>query len=294
MKLIKILVTGATGFIGNHVIKELLKTSNYEIIATSIDLANKIKKFEWCNEVEYIQSDLNESKENYFNFFKKPEKLIHLAWEGLPNYNELFHIERNLFSNYYFLKNIIINGLRDVNIIGTCFEYGLKEGCLSEDLETNPVLPYAIAKDTLRRLIEVLGRKYSFNFKWIRPFYTYGEGQNPKSLLPQLIKALDENKEFFNMTGGEQLRDYIPVEKLAEYIVKISQQNEKNLIINCCSGNPISIRTFIENFLKEKKKRIKLNLGYYPYPNYVPMAFWGDIAKLNRILSTYDNKNKNG
>ncbi|MFX1308511.1 MAG: NAD-dependent epimerase/dehydratase family protein [Promethearchaeota archaeon] len=280
----KILVTGATGFIGNYVISELLKAKKYEIIATTIDSTNKGKNFEWYNEVEYIQCDLNESKDNYFTLFKKPDILIHLAWEGLPNYNELYHIEKNLFSNYYFLKNMIKNGLKDVNIIGTCFEYGLKEGCLSEDLESNPVLPYSIAKDSLRRFIEVLRNKFDFILKWIRLFYIYGKGQNPKSILSQLKKALENNEEIFNMSGGEQVRDYLPVEKAAEYIVKISLQNKVDGIINCCSGKPITIKKLVENYLESKNKTIKLNLGYYPYPDYVPMAFWGSNKKLKSIL----------
>ena len=116
----------------------------------------------------------------------------------------------------------------------------------------------------------------------------YGKGQNPKSIIPQLELALENNDETFNISGGEQLRDYLPVKKVAEYIVKISLQNKINGIINCCSGEPISIRKLVENYLKLRNKKIKLNLGYYPYPDYVPMAFWGDNTKLKSILKEYE------
>ena len=86
------------------------------------------------------------------------------------------------------------------------------------------------------------------------------------------------------MSGGEQVRDYLPVEKVAEYIVKISIQDKISGIINCCSGEPISIRRLVENYLVEKNKSIKLNLGHYPYKDYEPMKFWGENNKLKQII----------
>lgn len=288
----KILVTGATGFIGKYVISELLNFKKHLIIATGIEPKEEIKKLGWTENVEYINCDLNEFKQNFFSYFEEPDLLIHLAWQGLPNYKDLFHYERNVPSNYNFIKNMIENGLKDLSVIGTCLEYGLIEGILSEETQTNPDTPYGVAKDTLRKYLEQLKKKYTFNFNWIRLFYMHGKGQNPKSLLPQLDKALDNNEEIFNMSGGEQVRDYLPVEKVAEYIVKISLQNRIMGIVNCCSGEPITIKKLVENHIKKSGKSIKLNLGYYPYPDYEPMAFWGDNAKLKSILKEWENYNE--
>jgi dTDP-6-deoxy-L-talose 4-dehydrogenase (NAD+) len=160
----------------------------------------------------------------------------------------------------------------------------MQSGELQEDLETKPNNPYGLAKDTLRKFLDQLGKKNDFHLKWVRLFYMYGAGQNPNSIFPQLDRALQNNEAVFNMSGGEQLRDYLPVEKVAEYIVKIALQNQITGIINCCRGKPISVRRLIEDYLEEKKKSIRLNLGYYPYPDYEPMAFWGDSGKLKAIL----------
>jgi len=111
----------------------------------------------------------------------------------------------------------------------------------------------------------------------------YGVGQSPKSLLSQLEKALADNEDSFNMSGGEQIRDYLPVEKVAEYIVKIALQTQINGIVHCCSGQPISVRKLVEDYLEERGANITLNLGYYPYTDYEPMCFWGDTTKLNKI-----------
>ncbi len=286
----KILVTGATGFIGKYVIQELIKQNKTEIIATSIEPIEKVKDFSWFKDVQYKVHNLNKTKEDYFTFFEHPDVLIHLSWQDLPNYKQLFHFERNLFKNYYFVKNMIQHGLKNLNVIGTCLEYGMQEGALSEEMPTNPVNAYGLAKDTLRKFVEELKKKFEFKFKWIRLFYVYGKGQNPKSILPQLDQALKNNEEVFNMSKGDQLRDYLPVEKVAEYIVQISLQNRINGIINCCSGDPISIKALIKNHMKKRKKSIRLNLGYYNYPDYEPMAFWGDTRKLDSIIRRTDIK----
>lgn len=277
----KVLVTGVNGFIGQHVLRELLKMS-HQIVATSIEPESRFPITQ--TNITYLPCNLNEQCDNYFAYFQQPDALIHLAWEGLPNYQEPFHFERNLFTNYEFLKNMVLHGLKDCTVIGTCFEYGLQNGCLSEDNETRPVTSYGLAKDTLRKFLVELQKQCDFTLKWPRLFYVYGEGQNPRSLLEQLKAAIMKQERVFNMSKGEQLRDYLPVKKAAEYIVKIALQHRIPGVINCCSGQPISIRKLVENFLADHQAEITLNLGYYPYPAYEPMAFWGDTTKLQAVL----------
>jgi nucleoside-diphosphate-sugar epimerase len=281
----KILVTGATGFIGNYVIEALLQ-HKVSVIATSSNL-EKAKTFAWFNKVNYIQFDFTkfDTKENYFQFFGNPDALIHLAWEGLPNYKNDFHITENLPRHQHFLENMAVNGLKDVSITGTCFEYGMQDGELKETLECKPGNAYAIAKNELRIFTETLAIKYSLNLKWIRLFYMFGKGQNPNSLTSQLDKAIEANAPVFNMSGGEQIRDFLPVEKVAENIVTIALQNNINGIINCCSGVPITVKTFVEHYLQTHNKIIELNLGYYPYPDFEPMYFWGNNEKLKTIIN---------
>jgi len=87
------------------------------------------------------------------------------------------------------------------------------------------------------------------------------------------------------MSSGEQLRDYSPVETVAENIVKISLQNKVQGIINNGSGQPISIRRLVEDYLKRTGKTIELNLGCYPYTTYEPHAFWACRKKLESIIT---------
>jgi nucleoside-diphosphate-sugar epimerase len=282
----RVLVTGASGFIGNHVVREFLK-NEIEVLATS-KTAKKASKQSWFESVEYFEQDLNDRKDNYFQLFNRPDCLIHLAWEGIPDYTGLFHLERNLINNYFFLKNMVQNGLKKLVVIGTCAEYGMQTGCLSEDLPAIPFNAYGIAKDTLRKVLELLEKKYSFGFQWIRLFYVYGEGQRKESIFGQLEAALNRGDGVFQMSSGEQLRDYLDVKQAANYIVKIVCQDSINGVINCCSGKPVSLHDLIVNYLKDKGKTIQLELGSYPLRDYESHAFWGDNTKLNLILKSYE------
>ena len=179
------LVTGATGFIGNYVVRELL-ANGHEVIATSAN-ADKASRMEWYDKVIYreLHFDHIHPGVNYFEYFDNPAAIIHLAWEGLPNYKSLFHFEINLPRHYFFLKNLVENGCRNVTVTGTCFEYGMKNGCLSEDMQTEPANPYALAKDTLNKFLYELSKNDPFTLKWVRLFYLFGKGKkNAQKKIP--------------------------------------------------------------------------------------------------------------
>lgn len=271
----KILVTGATGFIGQYVVANL-RQRGIDVVATSTGKGNNAHSFD-------LNSFNNEI--DYWEYFGKPDSIIHLAWQGLPNYKALFHFETNLPLHYAFLKNIIAHGCKNVTVTGTCFEYGMREGKLSEDMVADPHNPYALAKDCLRKFLVELQKTDPFIFKWVRLFYMYGKGQNPKSLFSQLDAALEKGETDFNMSGGEQVRDYLPVAIVADYICQVALQDKITGIINCCSGKPVTVKSMVEDYLINKGKSIRLNLGYYPYPDYEPMSFWGDNSKLQAILN---------
>jgi dTDP-6-deoxy-L-talose 4-dehydrogenase (NAD+) len=281
----KVLVTGATGFIGNYVVRELLKR-DCRVIATSAS-PGKAKLCDWYSKADYIPFDLKkiQAKENYFLFFGQPDLLVHLAWEGLPNYKETFHLEDNLPRHLFFIKNLVTNGLRDVTVTGTCLEYGKQEGCLSEEMPVIPSTSYGLAKNELRLSLAEWSREHHFSLKWIRLFYMYGKGQSPNSLLSQLQSAIERGDTVFNMSPGDQLRDYLPVEKVAEYIVRIALQNKETGVINCCSGTPVQVKQLVARYLEETKATIDLHPGYYPYSDIEPKNFWGDNSKLKKILS---------
>jgi dTDP-6-deoxy-L-talose 4-dehydrogenase (NAD+) len=273
----KVLVTGASGFIGDYVIRELLKRG-ITVVATSAH-KDKAAAKDWFDQVTYVEYDMASCDTNLLERFHHPEKLIHLAWPGLPAYKELFHFEKNLPEQYTFIRQLVTEGLTDITITGTCLEYGMKEGALSVDMPADPAIPYALAKDTLRKFLVQLQTKHPFCLKWVRLFYVYGKGQSEKSLFSQLEAAIRDQQPQFNMSRGEQVRDFIHVTDTAAEIADTALNIAGSGIFNCCSEKPVTVRQMVENYLHENKISIKLNLGYYPYNDYEPMAFWGISKK---------------
>ena len=279
----KILVTGASGGMGGYIIEKLLSL-DHKIIATSRS-ADKLKEMPCFGRIDFVPYNLNDRSEvDLYSFFGKPDAVIHLAWDKLKDHKSDLHVTTILDDNKIFLRNLIQHGLKDLTCVGTCYEYGLKEGELKETDESAPVIAYGMGKDQLRQFLEQLQAEYNFNLKWVRVFNVFSEGKSGGNLYSHLMTAIGNGEEYFNMSGGEQVRDYLTGSEVTEIITKIALQNKVVGIINCCSGKPVKLKDMIQDFLREKNLHIKLNLGYYPYLAHEPMVHWGSREKLDRIL----------
>lgn len=276
----KIAVTGASGFIGRYVTAKLLEQGE-DIVAVTRD-ATRLEKLSPC--VSIVEMDIASPPKKCFEKMGNPDILIHLAWDGLPNYKSLHHYEVELSRQYNFIKLMIQGGLSSLVVTGTCFEYGMQSGQLSESATTKPANPYGYAKDALRQQLEYLKSTNPFKLTWARLFYMYGEDQSHESLYPLLKNAIKGGDKIFNMSGGEQLRDYLPIEDVANKIVQIAELQTDIGPVNICSGKPISVRSLVEQWLKENGSSLELKLGYYQYPDYEPMEFWGDDSKFNSFF----------
>jgi nucleoside-diphosphate-sugar epimerase len=275
----KVMVTGATGFVGRHVVNELLDRG-HSVIAIARD-SIRAQEMPWFNRVEFIVCDLHKEFEYLFHTDYLPDAIVHLAWPGLPNYRDFFHISQNLPADLRFLQAAVEAGINQIQVAGTCFEYGMQYGPLTEDMETLPSNPYGFAKDSLRKALQLLQKQKPFTLKWMRLFYMYGEGQNSNSLLAQLDHAIDQRQEVFNMSEGSQLRDYLPIKIVAKNFAVALENPSCHGVINCCSGIPISVINLVQNRCDERASNIHLNRGFYLYPDYEPFAFWGESSLIS-------------
>lgn len=277
----KVLVTGATGFVGRHLVAELV-AAVHEVTAVARH-PGRLAEMQWRDAVRFIACDVHADDVTAILAFA-PDVLVHLAWPGLPNYRQAFHFERNLPADYRFLKRMVEGGVGQILVAGTGAEFGMLSGALAEDGATAPVNAYGIAKDSLRHFLQHLQLCRPFVLQWVRLFHMYGPGQNPESLLAQLDMAIDEKAASFDMSGGEQLRDYLPVQEVARRISLLVSRPDINGVINCCSGTPISVRRLVESRIAERGAALEMNLGVYPYPDYEPIAYWGRVGKLAALL----------
>ena len=277
----RVALSGAGGFIGRHVLAELVRRQQ-TVVAITRD-AGRIP----CGPgVSIVALDLAAPPSRCFELLGRPDVMIHLAWEGLPNYGAARHVGIELPRQVAFLRSLIADGLPALVVTGTCLEYGMRSGALRETLPAMPVINYAIAKDRLRRELEGLRAARNFALSWARLFYTYGSGQAQGSLWPQLAAAVARGAKRFDMSGGEQLRDYLPVQEVATLLVALALQRCDAGVVNVCSGKPVRVRDLVETWLAAQQWQIELNLGHYPYPDYEPMAFWGERGHLDEVLGT--------
>ncbi len=151
----RIAVTGATGFIGRHLVPSLLDR-NHSVLAVA-QCEQKLSSFGWSSQTELLACNVYKCDETVLQRIADQDAVIHLVWPGLPNYNEMFHIEKNYPSDYIFLKSLIGLGLKQLLVTGTCFEYGMKNGCLDENMTAEPTTPYE-------------SRKISCDGRW-RPYH---------------------------------------------------------------------------------------------------------------------------
>ena len=276
----KIAVTGASGFVGRHVLGALAGCPDVEVVAMSRHAPGSPMPAD----VHHVAIDMASLPSDAFEMLGCPDVLIHLAWSGLPNYQSRHHFETHLAEQYRFLERLVSAGLSKLVCAGTCFEYGMQSGELTESLPADPRNPYGFAKDALRRQLEFLAADAGVKLTWARLFYMYGEGQSAGALYSQFLAARGRGDAEFPMSGGEQLRDYLPVEEVARYLSALARTASGGGIVNVCSGRPTSVRSLVEGWRDSLGVPMKLALGRFPYPSHEPMAFWGSNSKLLRLL----------
>jgi len=276
----KILVTGATGFIGSSLVP-LLAEQGHEVVATYRTPGRDLPRF--GGRVTWTRLDVFNPPGRPFEALGEPERMIHLSWSGLPNYKDDFHLTENLPADEAFLLDMLRGGLGHLLVTGTCFEYGMLEGELGEDTPCVPDNPYGRAKDELRRRLEAASAGTGKIFQWARLFYMFGPGQGRRSLFAQLDAALEAGAESFDMSGGQQVRDYLPVGEVGRCLAAIALQDEVAGVINVCSGRNIPLVDLVREYLAARGADIRLNLGKFPYPDWEPFRFWGSTDKLRMV-----------
>lgn len=272
----KVLVTGAGGYIGRHVVKALLNMGA-EVIATDIYVE------EIDERATKIKADIFSGATNIYEELGSPDACLHMAWKDGFIHNSDAHMEM-LSKHYEFIKNMVNGGLRQIAVMGTMHEVGYYEGAIDENTPCNPSSMYGISKDALRRSTLLLLKDKDVIVQWLRAFYIYGDDKRNHSIFAKLILADEEGKDYFPFTTGKNKYDFITVDELALQLSSCVMQEEVTGIINCCTGKPVSLAEQVEGFIKEKGLNIKLQYGAYPDREYDSPAVWGNNEKIKKII----------
>lgn len=272
----KILVTGAGGYIGRHIVNELLN-KGCDVLASDFKFENIDKR------AKYISYPIFSNDDDIYDKLEKPDVCIHLAWRNGFIHNADSHME-DLSDHYMFLKKMIDGGLKHITVMGSMHEIGYWEGPIDEDTPTNPLSLYGIAKNSLRQAISSIVKDKDIVFQWIRAYYIMGDDLHNNSIFSKIMKMEQDDQEIFPLNSGKNKYDFIEVNELAKQISAVATQNKINGIINCCSGVPISLGEKVEQFIKINGLKIKPKYGVFPDRPYDSPAVWGDNSKIKKII----------
>lgn len=275
----KILVTGANGYLGTGVIKKLCD-DNIEVIAachSKTDIVDKRAKIKQCDIFAI---------DDPYTYFEKPDVLLHMAWRNGFIHNEYSHIEE-LPLHYKFIKKMIEDGVKRVAVIGSMHEVGFFEGSIKEDTPTNPESLYGISKDALRKMVKLLCKNANIPFQWIRGYYIVGNSEYGCSIFSKITAAEKKGEKLFPFTTGINQWDFIDYDVFCLQVASIVEQNEINGIINACHGRPEKLAVRVERFIKENNYNIQLDYGKFPDRPYDSKAVWGDDEKIKAIIKKH-------
>lgn len=272
----KILVTGANGYLGLGVVKQLLD-DGFEIIATDF------KTDRVDNRAIKKDCDLF-SIDDPYSYFDKPDVLIHMAWRNGFVHNDDSHLV-DLPKHHEFLLKMFKSDISNIAVMGSMHEVGFWEGSIDEKSPCNPMSLYGISKNALRHDVEYMAKTYKKNYQWLRGYYIVGNTAYGSSIFSKLYKAATEDQKEFPFTMGLNQFDFINYDDFCLQVAATAEQNEVNGIINICTGRPEKLSDRVERFIKDNNFDIKLMYGAFPDRPYDSKAVWGNSQKIESILS---------
>jgi dTDP-6-deoxy-L-talose 4-dehydrogenase (NAD+) len=273
-------VTGAAGYIGRHVVTALLDRGLHVTATVRPGSRADVDPRATIIAADVLAPgfDVSTLAENPF------DAVIHLAWQDGFSHNAPSHMLQ-LSNHFRLLDDLATWGVSRMAVLGTMHEVGYWEGAIDADTPTNPLSLYGIAKDALRRAVFThLGQKLPI--QWLRCYYIFGDDRNNQSIFARILDAADRGQTTFPFTTGANLYDFIDVAELASQIAAVSAHPEVSGVINCCSGEPVSLRDQVEKFIADHGLAITLDVGAYPDRPYDSPGVWGDAAAIRTLLGT--------
>ena len=273
----KILVTGANGYIGRHVVEALLD-KGCEVVACDLRIDDIDPRAQ-----RVIVDIFSNEHTDFYELFGCPDVCAHFAWRDGFVHNSPSHMG-DLSSHYKFLTSLMNQGLKQLAVMSSMHEVGYWEGKLDENTPCNPMSQYGIAKNALRQALTLYCASNNVVLQWLRGFYIFGDDAKNHSVFTKICQAVKEGKKSFPFTSGKTQYDFLHIDELANQISAVVMQNKVNGIINVCSGKPVSLAEQVEWFIKEHGFDIKLEYGAFPDRPYDSPVIYGDPEKVKEVF----------
>ncbi len=254
----KVLITGATGFIGTQVVAELLRRG-YEV--HSLVYPAPAPKQE--NLYQYEMNLMDSHAVEAFLARHKFEKLIHLAWYVGPKCHVSDLNVDWVAATLHLLRSFAQHGGKVFVGAGTCSEYEYQYGYLLEDdTPTNPQTLYGNGKNAVYHLAGIFCRQNHIAFKWPRIFNLYGPNEKPQRLMPSVILSCLQGEDV-KVSDCLKFQDYLHVEDTARGIVEVFESNLEGAV-NISSGTPVQLREVVNTIARLTDFHGNILWGYYP------------------------------
>jgi len=258
----RVLLTGATGFIGSHVARDFLRRGH--------DVHVTLRPASVRRRIRDIESKLRIWEGDMDALPVEVDVVVHLAWYAVPGKYLAAPENRECLEAS---RRLLAKAKGRVVFVGSCFEHDLTLGLLREDSATKPITLYAECKDALRREVEVRP-----NSAWVRLFYQYGPGEDERRLMPAVMLAQLRGQPSKVSTGEERL-DYLYIEDVASAIRRVAESRLQGCV-NIGSGLAPSVREIVTKIAGLGGRPELIQWGAYQRRPSDPMLVQADPAKL--------------
>ena len=256
----RILVSGATGFVGRKIIDALIVQDVEIVIVVRASSLIQDSHINGLYDVIYSEDIFLESVSWWADVCRDVDIVVHAAWYAEPG--KYLQSTKNidcLNGSLNLARGAAAARVKRFIGLGTCFEYEMSDAPLTVNDSQYPLTLYASSKLSLYFLLNHFFELENIEFAWCRLFYLFGDGEDSRRFIPYLRGKLERN-EIAELTSGVQVRDYMNVIDAGRAISKVVLGSQYG-VLNVCSGVPVTIRQIAENIADEFGKRELLKFG---------------------------------